>query len=58
MNIKNIKIVYFVCLIIVPIIFMLLKQEYFYAGIWSGIGGLIIFIEKNKKAREFVDKIF
>ena len=58
MSIKKVKIIYFLCLIVIPIIFMLIKKEFFYAGIWSGIGGLIIFIEKNKKAREFVDKLF
>ena len=54
----NIKHLYFLLIIIVPIIFMLIKQEYFYAGIWSGIGALIIFIEKNKRAKKLVDKLF
>jgi hypothetical protein len=52
------KILYFILLIIIPIIYMLIKEQYLYAGIWSGIGCLILFLEKTKVGQKIRDIIF
>ena len=53
-----IKKIYFLFLIIIPVIFMLIKHQYFYAGIWSGVGGIIIFLDTTKIGKRLKDLIF
>ena len=53
-----IKKIYFLLLIIAPIFIFLFKEQYLYAGIWIGIGGIIIFLETTKIGRKLKDLIF
>lgn len=54
----KIKIIYVILLIIIPLVVFLIKEKYLYAGVFAGIGMIIILIEKNKKIRELTEKIF
>jgi len=58
MRIRNVKILYFVLMIIIPVLFCLIKEKYLCAGIFIGVGTMIILFEKNKKIRETIDKLF
>jgi len=53
-----IKKIYFLFLVIIPTIFMLINKQYFYAGIWSGVGGIIIFLETTKIGKKLKDLFF
>ncbi|WP_456470017.1 hypothetical protein [Caminibacter sp.] len=52
------KLIYFILLILVPIIVFLVHSEYLYAGIWFGIGGVILFLELSEKGRKIMEDFF
>jgi hypothetical protein len=49
---------YFILVIIIPIIYMLIKEQYLYAGIWVGVGSLILFLDKTKIGKQIRNIIF
>jgi len=52
------KILYLLLFFIIPVVFFLFKGKFFLAGCYLGAFSLLIFIEKNSKAREFIKRIF
>ena len=52
------KILYFLLLIVIPIIVMFIKGYFIYAGIWGGIGLLIVIIEKTKLGKKIEEILF
>jgi hypothetical protein len=50
--------IYFILMIIVPAIVFLINSKYFYAGIWAGVGSLILFLEKTKIGNKIRDLLF
>ena len=55
---KNPSVLYFISLVIVPIIVMLVNNAFFCAGIWTGGGTLILYLENTEKGKEIIDKLF
>ncbi len=53
-----IKRLYIIFLVIIPMVFLILKGYFLYAGIFAGVGTIIFLFEKNKKIKELFDKFF
>ncbi len=53
-----IKRLYIIFLVIIPMVILILKGYFLYAGIFAGVGTIIFLFEKNKKIKELFDKFF
>ncbi len=52
------KHLFLLLLFFIPAVVMLLRGEFLIGGLYLGAVSLLIFIEKNEKAREIIEHIF